>query len=204
MIHNVGSRFTLVLLAVGVGCSESDPTETELPPAPVTLSAPTVAGTGSFEVVWSQSVDPGFLSYLVRISDSPGVTIDDPLAAQSTLPGLTRAIVEGLEDWTLGTGGGAADDVAHVDWAGVGEPTGSHNRDGSDSELRVRLVDDAQVEYTLIDWSVQTGAQDQFNFMEVSADISAWAGQSVTIYIEQGDNDVGIHEKRYIDNVIVR
>ncbi|MGY8778978.1 MAG: hypothetical protein ACKVIN_12775, partial [Longimicrobiales bacterium] len=80
----------------------------------------------------------------------------------------------------------------------------AHNRDGSDSELRVRLVDDAQVEYTLIDWSVQTGAQDQFNFMEVSADISAWAGQSVTIYIEQGDNDVGIHEKRYIDNVIVR
>ena len=68
----------------------------------------------------------------------------------------------------------------------------------------MRLVDDAQVEYTLIDWSVQTGAQDQFNFMEVSADISAWAGQSVTIYIEQGDNDVGIHEKRYIDNVIVR
>ncbi|MGY8778977.1 MAG: hypothetical protein ACKVIN_12770, partial [Longimicrobiales bacterium] len=132
MTHNVGSRFTLVLLAVGVGCSESDPTETELPPAPVTLSAPTVAGTGSFEVVWSQSVDPGFLSYLVRISDSPGVTIDDPLAAQSTLPGLTRAIVEGPEDWTLGTGGGAADDVAHVDWAGVGEPTGSLKLDGSD------------------------------------------------------------------------
>jgi hypothetical protein len=107
MIDNVGSRFTLVLLALGVGCSESDPTETELPPAPVTRSPPTVAGTGSFEVAWSQRADPGFLSYPSWISASPGVTIDDPLAAQSTVPALTRDIVEGLEKWTLGTGGAA-------------------------------------------------------------------------------------------------
>ena len=33
------------------------------------------------------------------------------------------------------------------------------------------------------------------------ADIAAFAGQTVTLYFEQGDNDVGIHEQRYIDNI---
>jgi hypothetical protein len=83
--------------------------------------------------------------------------------------------------------------------------TSAHNRVGADSALRVRLVKDG-VSHTLLDWEVLTSLSVSetnlfYTFVDRTANIAAFAGQTVTIFFEQGDNDDGIHEQRYLDNI---
>jgi hypothetical protein len=51
----------------------------------------------------------------------------------------------------------------------------------------------------LLDWEVLEGVA----WRERTADIGPYAGQTVTLYFEPGDNDVGVGEHRYVDNVIL-
>jgi Subtilase family len=81
--------------------------------------------------------------------------------------------------------------------------TSAHDRDGASGALRVRLHDGSTF-HTLLDWEVLTGIEGQLVWVPRQANITSFAGQSVTIYFEQGDNDIGVHEQRYIDNVSIR
>lgn len=51
--------------------------------------------------------------------------------------------------------------------------------------------------HTLLDWEVLEGE----SWREQTPDIGPYAGQTVTFIFEQGDNDVGVGEHRYVDNV---
>ena len=82
--------------------------------------------------------------------------------------------------------------------------TTAHNRDGADSEYRIRIVDAGGVETILADWTASSGAEDQYFWDALSYDISSFAGQQVTVYLEGGDNGPGTHEQRYYDNVVIR
>lgn len=138
---------------------------------------------------------------------------------------------EGLEGWTPGHMGGEYDSAKWSD--DHGNPPGSVRLDGSDlgtsdgqpnawmsrsitlpsdfdllyfetkanmdGALRVRLVDDDGASHILLPWEVLAGD----TWRERTADIGLCAGQLVTLYFEQGDNDVGNGEHRYVDNVIL-
>ena len=82
--------------------------------------------------------------------------------------------------------------------------TSTHDRDGANAHLRVRLVDAGGVSHTLIDWEVgEPGVEGQLVWIDKSVSIAAYAGQTVTIFFEQGDNDIGFHEQRYLDNIVI-
>ncbi|MFW6098272.1 MAG: hypothetical protein ACOC9Z_09345 [Chloroflexota bacterium] len=66
-----------------------------------------------------------------------------------------------------------------------------------DGALRVRLVDDDGASHILLPWEVLAGD----SWRERTANIAAFAGQTLTLFFEQGDNDVGNGEHRYVDNV---
>lgn len=70
-------------------------------------------------------------------------------------------------------------------------------RAAENGSLRVRLLDAAETEHTLLDWEVLSGP----TWVARSADVKDFAGEEVTIIFEQNDNDVGIGEMRYIDNI---
>jgi len=70
-------------------------------------------------------------------------------------------------------------------------------RAAENGSLRVRLVDGGGASHTLLDWEVVSGA----TWVSRSAEIKTWAGEEVTIFFEQNDNDVGQGEMRYIDNI---
>src|SRR5688572_282822 len=77
----------------------------------------------------------------------------------------------------------------------------AHDRDGADALYRVRLVDEAGTPHVLIDWTQKSGIEGSLTFSTVSADVSAFAGQDVTLYLEQDGNAPGAHEQIYYDNV---
>jgi hypothetical protein len=79
--------------------------------------------------------------------------------------------------------------------------TTAHDRAGGDSQYRVRLVDASGASTTLIDWTHTSGVEGSYIWEVISVSIAAWAGESVTIYLEGGDNGPGRHEQRYYDNV---
>jgi hypothetical protein len=81
--------------------------------------------------------------------------------------------------------------------------TSPHNRGGATGALRVRL-EDGTTSHTLLDWEVLTGVEGEFVWAAREVGIAEFAGQTVTVYFEQGDNDIGQHEQRYIDNVSIR
>jgi hypothetical protein len=70
-------------------------------------------------------------------------------------------------------------------------------RAAENGALRLRLVEAGGTSHTLLDWEVVAGP----TWVSRSADLATWAGQEVTLVFEQNDNDVGIGEMRYIDNI---
>jgi hypothetical protein len=64
-------------------------------------------------------------------------------------------------------------------------------------KLRVRLMTSGGASVTLLDYERVIGP----TWASRSVDISAFVGQTVTLYFEQNDNQFGIGEQRYIDNV---
>lgn len=134
-----------------------------------------------------------------------------------------------LEGWIADHGGkeydralfvpdeGNPDGCAMLDGSDLGTPDGDPNsslsrvielpddaatmkfdtRAAENGSLRVRLVDEGGASHTLLDWEVLSGP----TWVSRSADLSAYAGQEVTIFFEQNDNDVGQGEMRYVDNV---
>ena len=70
-------------------------------------------------------------------------------------------------------------------------------RAAENGALRVRLLDGGGTSHTLLDWEVLSGP----TWVSRSAEVARWAGQEVTILFEQNDNDVGIGEMRYLDNI---
>lgn len=137
----------------------------------------------------------------------------------------------GLDGWTTGHMGGEYDSAEWSE--DHGNPPGSVRLDGSDlgasdgqpnswmsrvitlpanfdllyfetkanvdGALRVRLVDEGGTSHILLPWEVLAGE----SWRERTANIAPYAGQTVTLYFEQGDNDVGNGEHRYVDNVIL-
>ncbi|KAA3610482.1 MAG: hypothetical protein D8M58_05275 [Calditrichaeota bacterium] len=83
--------------------------------------------------------------------------------------------------------------------------TSAQNRIGANAELRVRLIDENQVSTVLIDWELANdGLDDEFDWLNKSVSISEFAGQTVTLFFEQGDNDIGNGEQRYIDKIEIK
>jgi hypothetical protein len=76
--------------------------------------------------------------------------------------------------------------------------TSAHNRDGADSDLRVRLVDASQGSHTLLDWESISGAEGEYLWTIRTASIAQFGGTTVTLYFEHRDNGPGSHEQRYI------
>ena len=70
-------------------------------------------------------------------------------------------------------------------------------RAAENGSLRVRLIDQGGASHTILDWEVLSGP----TWVSRSADLAAYAGQEVTIFFEQNDNDVGQGEMRYLDNI---
>lgn len=80
--------------------------------------------------------------------------------------------------------------------------TSAHDREDANAELRVRLVDESLVSTILLDWELaNNGIEGEFVWLEKTANISSYAGQNVILFFEQGDNDIGFHEQRYIDKI---
>ena len=80
--------------------------------------------------------------------------------------------------------------------------TSAHDRVNANAELRVRLLDESQVSNILLDWELaNNGIEGELVWIEKTVNISSYAGQNVILYFEQGDNDIGIHEQRYIDKI---
>ncbi len=63
--------------------------------------------------------------------------------------------------------------------------------------LRVRLITATDESHDVLGWEVLGGD----TWVGRSADLSAFAGETVQLLFEQGDNDVGIGEMRYVDNI---
>lgn len=82
--------------------------------------------------------------------------------------------------------------------------TCAHNRDGATGSLRVQLEDDGGTWHTLLDWEQLTGIEGQYSWVNRSADITAFAGKDVTFYFQQGDDDIGTHEQRYVDTIKIK
>lgn len=78
----------------------------------------------------------------------------------------------------------------------------AHDRDGANALYRVRLVDGGG-SHTLIDWTQKSGIEGSLTFSTVHADLQAWAGQTVTLFLEQDANAPGAHEQIYYDNVFI-
>jgi len=81
--------------------------------------------------------------------------------------------------------------------------TSAHNRGDGEVSFRVRLVDESLVSHTLLDWDPLKTEVEGFEFFPASFDISAYAGQTVTVFFEIGDIDGGGNNQRYIDYVRV-
>jgi hypothetical protein len=78
----------------------------------------------------------------------------------------------------------------------------AHDRDGANAFYRVRLVDGGG-SHTLIDWTLKSGIEGRLTFSTVSASIAPYAGQTVTLFLEQDGNAPGAHEQIYYDNVFI-
>jgi hypothetical protein len=76
----------------------------------------------------------------------------------------------------------------------------AHDRAGANALYRVRL-EDGSGSHTLIDWTEKTGVEGSLTFSTVHADLSAFAGQTVTLFLEQDGNAPGQHEQIYYDDV---
>jgi hypothetical protein len=76
----------------------------------------------------------------------------------------------------------------------------AHDRDGANALYRVRL-EDGSGSHTLIDWTAKSGIEGRLTFSTVHADLGPWAGETVTLYLEQDGNAPGEHEQIYYDNV---
>jgi len=73
-------------------------------------------------------------------------------------------------------------------------------RADNDGLLRVRLQPPGGGYVTLLDWS---GLTTHNTWVNRTADISLYAGQTVTLWFEQNDGGRGSGEYRYIDNVVI-
>jgi hypothetical protein len=80
----------------------------------------------------------------------------------------------------------------------------AHDRAGANALYRVRLTDGGGAPHTLIDWTEKSGIEGDLTFSTVTTDITAFAGQSVTLFLEQDGNAPGEHEQIYYDNVWIR
>ena len=81
--------------------------------------------------------------------------------------------------------------------------TSAHDRNDGEVALRVRIVDDGQTSHTIQDWTGLKTEDQGFEFFPQTFDISAYAGQTVTVYFEIGDMDGGGNNQRYIDYIEV-
>lgn len=83
--------------------------------------------------------------------------------------------------------------------------TSPHDRGDGAGSLRVRLVDANGDSHTLLDWEeLHTDGVDGLDIVERKADISAYAGQTVTLYFDHADIDGGANNQRYVDNIEIR
>jgi hypothetical protein len=70
----------------------------------------------------------------------------------------------------------------------------------NDGLLRVRLQTGNGTSITLLDWA---GLTNHNTWVARTANLSSYAGQTVTLYFEQNDGGLGSGEYRYVDNVVV-
>lgn len=145
---------------------------------------------------------------------------------------LTYGWDMGLQGWEGGSSGKPYDkalwkvDVGNagggllLDGSDLGHPDGNPNswfsrqislpanasslsfdtRANHDGQLRVRLLDAAGHLQVLLDWE-KLSRPNQWVHRVVS--LSAFAGQTVTLFLEQNDGGAGSGEYRYIDNLMV-
>ena len=81
----------------------------------------------------------------------------------------------------------------------------SHTRAGAEGDLRVRAELDG-VSHVLLDWEGLQGQEGSLTLVTRTADISAFAGETVTIYFEHRDptGEWGFRTQRYLDNISIR
>ena len=65
--------------------------------------------------------------------------------------------------------------------------------------LRVRLVDSGGASHTLLQWQTYRSA----TWAGRTATLAAYAGQTVTLYIEQDDSGAGHGERCWVDNMVI-
>ena len=80
-----------------------------------------------------------------------------------------------------------------------------HNRPQSDSEMRIRFAR-GSTSNIVLDWIRILGNQTEdpdppVQFSHRTLNISSFAGQTVTVFFEQGDNGPGNNEQVYLDNI---
>ena len=90
-----------------------------------------------------------------------------------------------------------------ADVATVAFRVSAHDRDGATVAWRVRLVDASGTSHTLLDWEVLSGAEGVHLWADRSASIAAWAGTTVTMYVEQDDDGQHNHEHFYISEIVI-
>jgi len=76
----------------------------------------------------------------------------------------------------------------------------AHDREGADARYRVRVTPVGGAEQVLIDWTVKSGIEGSLTFDTVTTDLFAYAGQEVTLHLDQDANGLA-NEQIYYDNI---
>jgi hypothetical protein len=80
----------------------------------------------------------------------------------------------------------------------------AHDRGVGTGSLRVRLKDEGDALHTLVDWETFATGDEGLEFFARSASLSAYAGQTVTLYFELDDLDGGGNNQVYVDDIEIR
>ena len=80
----------------------------------------------------------------------------------------------------------------------------AHDRGPGAASIRVRLEPQGGQIITVSDWEELSTGPDGFDFVDHQFDMSAWAGQTVTLYIEHGDIDGGGNNQRWLTEVEIQ
>lgn len=174
------SVLTVIVVLCALACSEDD--ETPVMPAPTTVLISSAFTTGlDGWTSGSHASNFGTVTWLDReggIVKLDGVDFDGSPNAW-----ISKQIDLSANAKTLRTS------------------TSAHDRGSGAVSLRIRLVDAAQTSHTILDWDEMETGDEGFEFFPQSFDISAYAGQMVTVYFEIGDIDGGGNNQRYIDYI---
>jgi len=79
----------------------------------------------------------------------------------------------------------------------------AHDRNNGTGSLRIRVEPAGGPPVLIQDWVELSTGSEGFEFFDEILDMSAWAGQTVTLLFEHADIDGGGNNQRYLDDIAI-